>query len=124
MRNRGRLVRNRWLTRLGVIFPGERLLPGLPIRRPWLRFRHRSCCERLALRLTLRPAGNCPTGTHDAPAPRTAPATAATASATTPTPAALRPVAALRPIRARLALQRRRRRRGCALLIPSGIRGG
>ena len=97
MRNRGRLVPRRRLTRLGVEFAHRGWLARLPIGRRRIRLRRR-CHHGFAF--CSRP--DC--GLSDATLARTTTAAAPAATATPPaTPAALGTVGALRAIRARLA---------------------
>src|SRR5207253_11441590 len=86
MCERGRLVRHRRLSRLGVIFPRERLLARLPIRQAWLRLRRRR--HRLALSCMLRSARDC---TRPAPAATVAPPPAPAAPAAPAPPPPPRP---------------------------------
>jgi len=96
MRNRGRLVPRRRLTRLGVEFAHGGRLARLPIRRRRIRFRRR-CRDHFAFRRL----SDC--GLSDAALARTAAAAPAAAATPATTPAALRAVGALRTIHARFA---------------------
>ena len=123
MCDRGRLVRHRRLSRLGVIFPRERLLARLPIRQAWLRLRRRR--HRLALSCMLRSARDCTREAHAATVARPAAAAAPAATASTPASSALRPVAAVRAIGAGFAGRRGGRWRGSRPRIaPGSLRRG
>src|SRR5437879_10271830 len=116
MCDRGRLVRHRRLTRLGVMFPRERLLARLPIRQAWLRPRRRRRRHRLAL--------SCVLVAHAATVARPA-AAAPAATASTPASRALRPVAAVRAIGAGFAGRRGGRWRGSrSRIAPGSLRRG
>src|SRR5437879_8369519 len=123
MCDRGRLVRHRRLTRLGVMFPRERLLARLPIRQAWLRLRRRRRRHRLPLSCVLRSARDC-TRAHAATVARAA-AAAPAATASTPASRALRPVAAVRAIGAGFAGRRGGRWRGSrSRIAPGSLRRG
>src|SRR5437879_1316472 len=123
MCERGRLVRHRRLSRLGVIFPRERLLARLPIRQAWLRLRRRR--HRLALSCMLRSARDCTREAHAATVARAAAAAAPAATASTPASSALRPVAAVRAIGAGFAGRRGGRWRGSrSRIAPGSLRRG
>src|SRR5438128_4361884 len=123
MCERGRLVRHRRLSRLGVIFPRERLLARLPIGQAWLRLRRRR--HRLALSCMLRSARDCTREAHAATVARPAAAAAPAATASTPASSALRPVAAVRAIGAGFAGRRGGRWRGSRPRIaPGSLRRG
>src|SRR5437660_2627671 len=118
MCERGRLVRHRRLSRLGVIFPRERLPARLPIRQAWLRLRRRR--HRLALSCVLRSARDCTREAHAATVARAAAAAAPATPASTPASSALRPVAAVRAIGAGFAGRRGGRWRGGRSRIAPG----
>src|SRR5436305_4256174 len=123
MCERGRLVRHRRLTRLGVIFPRERLLARLPIRQAWLRLRRRR--HRLALSCVLRSARDCTRVAHAATVARAAAAAAPAATASTPASSALPPLAAVRAIGSGFAGRRGGRWRGSRCRIaPGSLRRG
>lgn len=117
--DRRRLVGCGRLTRLGVIFPGRRLLARRPVGQGRIRFPHRGCRHRLTLAFALRSARDCARLTHAATVARTAAATPA-ATASTPASGALRPVAAVRTIGAGFAGQRGGRWRGSRSRIALG----
>src|SRR5207302_5517348 len=123
MCERGRLVRHRRLSRLGVIFPRERLLARLPIRQAWLRLRRRR--HRLALSCVRRSARDCTREAHAATVARAAAAAAPAATASTPASCAFRPVAAVRAIGAGFAGRRGGRwRGGRSRIAPGSLRRG
>src|SRR5207302_1342940 len=93
MCERGRLVRHRRLSRLGVIFPRERLLARLPIRQAWLRLRRRR--HRLALSCMLRSARDCTREAHAATVARPAAAAPPSVSALAPRSVRVAPMAVI-----------------------------